>query len=548
MSTALIGGLALQGTPQDYSNVAARREQAAGRGAAQAQRERDALDKQILGALRADAHPALLEELEGANSEGMRRVYDLYAGGDLNAAQAALIQLKNNNDHVARTSKQLYEFERFSSQGGYHFPPGWSEFVRSPEFRAGGESRIKAAEEFFNREENQAYKSLFGVGLDSQGRFTIAYDANVGKKVDADNVFTSKANKLMGQAFIQGLGETVNSQKFRHGGTNVLQNVQRLSVDRGVEIFDQEAANPAFLYNAAMSEQGLFAPKDSEEYDAARRRFVERNLPVNVRDYIDRFRFGSGSSRDVVGQVTEEYTVPFGFGSQFKNYRIPAFTPVSEKLVMLNFADGSFVFNEKAQYSRTTPKEGQANQNVKVAGVAIVPVYMGANKTINTGVLDDNNEEITIQLVNGAPLPVEEMNALYSRDSKAARAIGDNVTYKYDAFIIGEGQGREGTGSSTDTHMIPMTDANREKLFVATKDGRFTSRDWKKSIFGGKSNLIGRTGRVGGGQGRGTSSGGGQQRQQAAPAPQTNTAPIPTVRQASGQGSQQEGRVAPKLN
>jgi len=539
MSTALIGGLALQGTPQDYSNVAARRDQAAAARAAKPNRERDALDKQILGALRADAHPAVMEELEMRNVEGFRHVYNLFESGDLNAARAALIQLKNDNDHVARTSKQLYELERFSSQGGYHFPPGWSEFVRSPEFRAGGESRIKAAEEFFNREENQPYKSLFGVGLDGQRRFTIAYDANLGKKADAGAMFGKSANRIRNMALSEEVGVIDTERNQSLSATQIKERVYQLGMEKAIDIFEQEAANRTFLYNAAMAFPGLRQPKDSPEYQDAREAFIDANLPGTVKTYIGRPSGGSGSSDRSKGEVSTDRAIvlqtPGGkFSFNTVSYSIPQKVNVSMNVGTA----GSFKLGTEGTYTELSEKEREAtDMAMQVSSIDIIPVYTGETKKYTF--TDENDNAFVITLKKGMPVPVDNINRAIEANPNVNKELS-GLTYEYRPFATALGA-QDVVGAKTETYVIPLTDANRNRITANTKDQRLQGANWKQAVFGEYASQIGEKGAFG--------TGSGQPRQQAAPAPtpQGGSAPIPTVRQSSGQGAQQDGRRAPNF-
>jgi hypothetical protein len=510
MSTALIGGLALQGTPQDYSNVAARREQAAAAKAAKPNREQDAIYKKLLSGLRTNVHEALFEEVEGLNADTLMTAYDLFQAGDLNQVSNIFNRAKDMNTHAERVSKFLTQMDSPAFQKANNLPPGWSDLMRSAAVRAGGQARIQALDEFFSRPENEKYKEIIAYSLDGQGRFNIAFDAQKGRRVDADNVFTKKAGDLMGQAFIAGLGETVNSDKFRLGGTNVLQNVQRLSVDRGVEIFDQEAAaDPAFRYNAELVEPGLKAEPGSEEHEAAKRRFVERNLPANVREYIDRIRSGSGSSDRSKGEVSTDRAIVLRTpGGEFSFNTVSYSIPQKVNVSMNVGTAGSFKLGTEGTYTELSEKEREAtDMGMQVSSIDIIPVYTGQTKAYRF--VDENGSDFEITLRKGMPVPVDNINRAIEANPNVNKELS-GLTYEYRPFATALGA-QDVAGAKTETYVIPLTDANRNRITANTTDQRLRGANWKQAVFGEYASQIGQKGAFG--------TGSVQPRQQAAPAP-----------------------------
>jgi hypothetical protein len=448
MSTALIGGIALQGTPPDYANLAARQKRQESVDEARRSKDSKAAMERFAKAVNVNTHDGFRDKAQDQVYSSFNKMGELVGNNDFPGLEQLLRRTQDISKQWKAIGAQLTKIEE---NPNLLLPEGFREFIRSPEFRA---NPVDAYSKWSQQGENKMYAEFFKITEGPNGIPTIGHQPI--EKMNVDDYTKSYLGKYRDVLTTEDYG--VLAEKYRQtlGRTSKATDLYTLQEDFALELLDEAMkTNPALGYN--MRAAGI----DISDTDALRG-FVSKNSPFVERG-ISTTAASGGVGRGATINMPREVKiqVPGMVNNQEVFVDTKGITFQQQSNISMNTFNSVRV-GERGQYTQYGKVGSSTKQTVTTNSIVQMPVYTGTTKVIDIG----GGRKLTLE--KGMPF-----------DSKYYQQAGGNVVNRL--FLYGDISDAE-RGTKKDTVLIPLTDENMGVL-SKQRGGNWATPEYFKEQF-----------------------------------------------------------------
>jgi hypothetical protein len=450
MSTALIGGIALQGTPPDYANLAARQKRQESVDEARRSKDSKAAMEGIVKGLNHNTHPAIWDSTDAYLQEKFNNAIGHIESGKYNELNRDLFEAQNYIKYQRDASKTLYEIE--AGANNFVVPEGIAYLLRSKEFKIDPE---KAMEGFFNQEGNEVYRDIINFQRNPNGTTMVGWN-RVPRYKDGPDAELKRILARHKDAVGSEFGRVVEQEKSRLGGMVTEERIRTLQEDFAYNLLTRiMEENPAMRVNMAIS--GINVENEDEV-----RSFAIQNSPfvTDTKSYTPRAT-GGGRGATISNPIEVEIQVPGMVNNQEVFVDTKGITFQQQSNISMNTSNSVWV-GERGQYKQYGRVGSSSKQAVTTNSIVQMPVYTGTTKVIDIG--------------GGRKLTLEKWMPF---DSKYYQQAGGNVVNRL--FLYGDISDAE-SGPKKDTVLIPLTDENMGVL-NQQRGGNWATPEYFKKQF-----------------------------------------------------------------
>jgi hypothetical protein len=448
MSTALIGGIALQGTPPDYANLAARQKRQESVDEARRSKDSKAAMERFAKAVNVNTHDGFRDKAQEDMGNGFSEALALVSSNKFNELNYLMTQMKNRSMQWNKSGNFLTKIEE---NPNLLFPEGFREFIRSPEFRA---NPVDAYNKWSQQDENKMYAEFFKITEGPNGIPTIGHQPI--EKMNVDDYTKSYLGKYRDVLTTEDYG--VLAEKYRQtlGRTSKATDLYTLQEDFALELLDEAMkTNPALGYNMRAAGIDISNPEALRDFVRKNSPFVERGISTTAASG------GVGRGAAISNPTGVIIQVPGVVSNQKVIVDTNGITFLQQSNISMNTSNSVWV-GETGQYKQYGKVGSSSKQAVTTNSIVQMPVYTGKRKEIDIG---------------GGKILILEENMPF--DSKYYQQAGGNAVNRL--FLYGDISDAE-KGTKKDTVLIPLTDENMGVL-KQQRGGNWATPEYFKNQF-----------------------------------------------------------------